>query len=195
MKAVKTAIASVVAVGLLGGTALAADMPAYTPEPAPAPAPAPVYDNSGWYLRGDLGWSWTDMGGHLENDDDFTAGGGVGYRFNDMFRADITGDYSGKYDMGPGKYDAWTLLGNGYVDIPWGSTVTPYVGAGLGWGWLNGSNGLDDDDGFTFALMGGVAFNITERVALDVGYRYRNTSIDGPNFQDHSARAGLRFSF
>lgn len=192
MTRVKTAIVSIAAAGLMGGSALAADIPSYSPPPEPAPAPAPVYDESGWYLRGDLGWSWADIDG---GDDAFTGGGGVGYRFNRMFRADVTGDYSGSYDIDPGKFDAWTVLGNAYVDIPWGDTITPYVGAGAGWGWIDGSDGLESDNGFTFALMGGVAFDITERTAIDVGYRYRNTSIDGPNFEDHSARIGLRFTF
>jgi opacity protein-like surface antigen len=85
----------------------------------------------------------------------FTAGGGVGYRWNPYFRTDLTIDYhsSGDADIkgsrvfqvteGPDSWSRVTVndrtslnsavfLFNGYVDFtPWRG-ITPYVGAGVG---------------------------------------------------------------
>ncbi|WP_246748663.1 outer membrane protein [Rhizobium setariae] len=92
------------------------------------------------------------------------------------------------------------LLANGYVDLGtyWG--LTPYVGAGAGvsyvkWGDVeqsrlchntNSCGGIDftaaDQDGadswrFTYALMAGMSYDVTENMKLDFGYRY--SQIDG----------------
>jgi hypothetical protein len=32
-------------------------------------------------------------------------------------------------------------------------------------------------------------------MAVDIGYRFRDISIDGPDFTDHSATAGILFKF
>ena len=147
-------------------------------EPIPVVEPAP--DFSGWYIRADVGyvfksktdgnWDfWNQFPGVEGIDDtyrydelrlDSTAsfGGGVGYRFSDMFRADATLDYfrpdvSGKtacpymikidaahglrhqdecyYDEGS-KADVWTAMANAYVDLPYFGPITPYFGAGIG---------------------------------------------------------------
>lgn len=86
---------------------------------------------------------------------------------------------------------ALSLLANGYVDLGtyWG--FTPYVGAGAGmsyvkWGdvdyYYRGSrDGLDQDliprDGadswrFTYALMAGTSYDLTDRLKMDFGYRF-----------------------
>jgi opacity protein-like surface antigen len=143
--------------------ALAADMPIYE-----APTPAPVY--GGWYLRGYIGMSNQSFGGldHVLFDDPgyfefidkggFDSapifGGGVGYKFNEWIRADVTGEYRGKAsfsaldfydtdgdlnttdDQGTNDYTAkkseMLFLVNGYVDVGTWHGITPYVGAGIG---------------------------------------------------------------
>lgn len=83
------------------------------------------------------------------------------------------------------------LLANAYVDLGtyWG--FTPYVGAGAGmtyvkWGdvdyyYRGNLNGLDEDllpfEGadswrFTYALMAGTSYDLTDRVKMDFGYRF-----------------------
>lgn len=185
----KTGLASA-AIALASGAALAADM--YQPYPSQQ---GYYQESSGVYLRGDLGWSFLDSDIGWKNDDAFTIGAGLGYRFNNTFRGDLTVDYSGDYNVGWGNsIDAWTLLANGYVDIPLTDTVTPYLGAGIGYGWFDGSGGWDEN-GVTLAAMAGVAFKVNDTMAVDVGYRFRDGFISGPNFYDHSIRAGLRFGF
>jgi opacity protein-like surface antigen len=90
------------------GPALAADP--YIPPPVeetPVVA-APAY--SGWYLRGDLDYHWTDFRGatydlpyaydgsygQFDNGDidgSWSLGAGVGYQFNQYLRTDVTLDY------------------------------------------------------------------------------------------------------
>ncbi|MDQ0457068.1 outer membrane protein [Rhizobium paknamense] len=95
--------------------AMAADL--YQPEPPP-PVEAPevrVSDvASGWYLRGDVGYSFNKLrGAHYfqgsnasltdftkaDLDDSFWGGAGVGYQINSHLRTDLTFDYLGKADF------------------------------------------------------------------------------------------------
>ena len=93
----------------------AADLiePAYVP-PAPPP-PVEVVSTAGWYLRGDVGYVFSQEsdgeyryattdnygdplleGQHynsFKTDSAFYAGGGLGYRLNDFARFDVTADY------------------------------------------------------------------------------------------------------
>lgn len=151
-----------------GGQAMAADL-FEAPEVSISPVEA---GGQGFYLRGDLGYAGWTRGGdpslrlfdagtgatnsaNFENDFDnpFSGTFGVGYQFNDMFRADLTGDYFGGDVRGSGRanipcageavgtscrgsldadYKAIGLMANGYVDLATVAGLTPYVGAGLG---------------------------------------------------------------
>jgi opacity protein-like surface antigen len=155
--------------------------------------PVPTENSLGSiYLRGDIGWSWLDMGG--DDDEALTVGVGAGYMWNEILRTDVRLDWSGDYDVGASDVDAMTLLANAYIDIPINNAIlTPYVGAGAGYGWVDGTAG--DDSGFTYSLMAGATFDITNSMALDIGYRFRDIHIDGPDFEDHSATAGVLFRF
>lgn len=188
MKSFKNALLAA-AVVMVPGAAMAADLP-----PMQEPVPEVYEPAGGWYLRGDVGWSFLDWNGG-RNDDAITGGLGVGYKWNQWFRTDIRGDYSGKYNVGGGRdMSSITLLGNAYLDIPTGSFITPYVGAGAGWGWLSDHPG-SDDDGFTYALMGGLTFDVSQNMAVDLGYRFRAITVKGSDPVDHSVTVGLRFMF
>lgn len=163
--------------GMLAGAAapaLAAD--AYAPE-------TPI-TTSGFYIRGDAGWSW------LHTDEDHSVGvvgGGVGYQFNDNLRADLRGDWAG---IGSDDASLTTVLGNVYFDIPTQTIITPYLGAGVGYGWANDDH---DTNGVAFAAMAGVEINLTDNLSADVGYRYRQ--ILSEDAYDNEALVGLRYSF
>ncbi|NTJ43175.1 porin family protein [Agrobacterium larrymoorei] len=142
-------------------TAFAADL--YQAEPAPAfvdTAPEiQVQEASGWYLRGDVGYSFNkaksfefDRAGTVIRSssssmkDSFLVGAGVGYQINNYLRTDLTFDYMAKSDFrgsavnagGTGNDDfrsslrAYTLMANAYVDLGTYGRITPYVGAGVG---------------------------------------------------------------
>ncbi|MFB2553452.1 outer membrane protein [Ensifer soli] len=111
----KTVLVSVVTVLLSGASTFAADL--YQPVEAAAPIieqPEAVVETSGWYLRGDVGYSFNKLrGAHFyqgsngyrrdfdkaDVDNSYTIGGGVGYQANRYLRADLTVDYLGKSDF------------------------------------------------------------------------------------------------
>jgi opacity protein-like surface antigen len=158
MRSVKSFIAAGAAT-LLSQAAFAADMAIAPPPYAPAPV---VEDFGGWYLRGDIGFS-NQRVDRLNNALDVTTtssvqtnsfntagifGLGVGYKVNNWFRADVTGEYRGNSQFfgkdvitfpggfGTDTYHAskseWVVLGNAYVDLGTWWCVTPFIGAGVG---------------------------------------------------------------
>ncbi|MBC8036194.1 MAG: porin family protein [Rhizobiales bacterium] len=172
MKICRNFAAAATMLALAGTAAGAADL-----EPDIAP------DTSGFYLRADIGWSFLDWSDGDENDG-IVAGAGFGYQFTDMLRADIRADFNG----------IDSVLGNVYLDIPTGAFLTPYLGAGAGYGWASVDNGKDLD-GFAFALMAGVGFELTDSMTVDVGYRFRELMSSGSDPMSHEVLAGLRFEF
>jgi opacity protein-like surface antigen len=165
MRSVKFLIAAGAAT-LLSTAAFAADMPI---APPPMYAPPPAAEFGGWYLRGDIGFSnqlvkdvklnnpaqYAGLSSFNQTTN-FDTGGtyqlGVGYQFNNWFRADITGQYRGKSSFkgtdlvtfpwggatasGVDNYTAskseWLFLVNGYADLGTWWCVTPFIGAGIG---------------------------------------------------------------
>jgi opacity protein-like surface antigen len=153
---------------------------------------------SGWsdlesfYLRGDIGVSL----GKLEGPDDeaVSLGLGVGHMWNDVLRSDLRLEWSGNYETTITDLDTTTLLANSYIDIPLDLIFTPYAGAGVGWGWID-VDGPGDDSGFAFSLMAGATFGLSDNIAIDTGYRFREIMLDGADFTDHSITAGALFKF
>lgn len=92
------------------------------------------------------------------------------------------------------QHDIQTIFFNVYWDINTGTFVTPYVGAGIGAAIIRSEGNMDEDywdyrnpsNGFSYSYdMGrhtdvnlalnvgaGVAFHLTENLALDLGYRF-----------------------
>ena len=166
MRSVKSLLAAGAA-SLISSMAFAADMPIAAPPPMYAPV-APPADFGGWYLRGDVGFSNQRVDRVLDTNaaaynnvnvnqtGNFSSAGifdlGAGYRFNNWFRADVTGQYRGKSTftgldvvtgVGPGAgfrgTDSYTatksellFLANAYVDLGTWWCVTPFIGAGVG---------------------------------------------------------------
>jgi opacity protein-like surface antigen len=157
------------------------------------PAPAEVSDveaMTGFYLRADAGASFLEWQGGAD-DRGILVGGGVGYKWNEVLRTDLTVDYAGKYKVAPGvNLSSTTILGNAYLDLANDTAFTPYVGLGAGYSFIDGR-----DNGIALAGTAGVAVSITQNMALDVGYRYRQTMTSGADPKEHQVMAGLRFSF
>ncbi|WP_271897128.1 outer membrane protein [Candidatus Phyllobacterium onerii] len=164
-------------------------VPAYSAD-IQDPQVVEVQQFGGWYLRGDIGMSnqqfdgldyigFADPAVHGWHDEgDFDAGItgqiGVGYQFNDWFRADVTGQYRGKTefsaldfydtdgipdngDEATNEYHAkkseWLFLANAYTDLGTYAGLTPYVGAGIGASRNTISNFTDNN-----AITGGGGF-------------------------------------
>ena len=157
MRSVKSFIAAGAAT-LLSQAAFAADM-AIAPPPY---APPVVEDFGGWYLRGDIGFSNqrvdrlnngldANLTSSVQTNNFNTAGIfglGVGYKVNNWFRADVTGEYRGNsqfhgtdrityvggvgIDTYHGTKNEWVVLANAYVDLGTWWCITPFIGAGVG---------------------------------------------------------------
>jgi opacity protein-like surface antigen len=187
------------AAGLFGhGEARAADLGIARP---PMPPVLEEY-GSGWYLRGDIGWTgYTGVSADYVIDgvpySDFTstkledswfAGAGMGYRFG-WFRADITADYRFQSqftgatvgNVYTGEETNWSVLVNGYVDLGTWSGITPYIGGGLGGAYHGTSKWRDGWDNafadgsnwdFAWAVMAGFAVQVSPHALIDIGYRY-----------------------
>ena len=193
------------ALSLPAATAMAADMPNTLPPAYETHevAPARIFDfNSGWYLRGDLGYDW----GRIEGAQSATgfpsptsnklngaamAGVGAGIK-TQWLRTDFTVDYSlpMKYEgsiLAPNdttaKISAVSMLFNGYLDLGTWYRLTPYVGGGVGVSYTRVSDlastavALSGDTSknqwnFAWAGMAGVAFALSHNILMDVGYRY-----------------------
>jgi opacity protein-like surface antigen len=156
-------LAAAGAASLLTNVALAADLPV-----SPPPqyyAPPPVEDFGGWYLRGDIGMSNQSVK-NLDNALYYTPGTsvehkglgfdsagiygvGLGYKFNNWLRADVTGEWRGKSNFhgtdivyfngtpsSTNVYSAskseWLMLANVYADLGTWWCITPFVGVGIG---------------------------------------------------------------
>jgi opacity protein-like surface antigen len=164
MRSVKFLVAAA-AVTLMSSAAFAADMPSIMPAPMNY-GPPPVQDFGGWYLRGDVGVTTSSAKLHdnlydtlpggstiTQNGEGFTGGTswglGVGYQFNNWFRADITGEYRTRVafsgsdfftfpggstlsDNYQGGYKSWVGLVNAYADLGTWWCLTPFVGVGIG---------------------------------------------------------------
>ena len=111
-------------------------------------------------------------------------------------RADVTADWSGDYRVAPGAEVSTTaVLGNLYFDWANDTMFTPYIGVGAGYGWVDGSGGAVDDDGFAVGAAAGVSIDLTNNLAVDTGYRFRDIMISGSDTKEHQVTMGLRFSF
>lgn len=156
---------------------------------------------------------------------------GLGYRLTDILRADITADlFDGRFEGTNDTSGVATryhadlrgvgIMANGYVDLATVAGFTPYLGAGIGatyvdWQDVTARTGSaviggapyegDDSWRFTYALMAGASYDLTERLKLDVSYRYSDIASgdmfarSGEKARDdglsrHEIRAGLRFS-
>lgn len=183
-------LASALVAAATAGAAQAADQGLYLRAEVGGSFPADL-DGGNWLDPSDTG-----LGGDL--DSGFVLGGGVGYRFTPSVRAEAVIGWRGGFDF---KHDVSDRFGNSgttdsgakvltgmvnvYYDLPVDFPVKPYVGLGVGVArtkldgvtyTLNGGY-LDREDSnsetnFAWAVMGGVSYEVTSSVALDLGYRY-----------------------
>jgi opacity protein-like surface antigen len=158
-----------------------------------------AYATEGWYGRADVGYTVDgeiEFGGAAYDfEDDWTQHLGLGYAFQNGFRfegelAHRYNDFGENEGLTDGNVHAWSGMLNGYYDFNRGGSVQPYIGLGVGAARLNvsaaGGFGSFQGQDTVLAYQGmvGVAFDLTEQLALDVGYRYfvaDDADFDGVN--------------
>lgn len=188
------------AAAIAAGQAPPGAMPCYVPPP-----PVVIEEFSGWYLRGDIGFStqsvrslsnanYANYNSVVNVDRGFDSaplfGAGVGYYFNDWMRFDVTGEYRGKanfhgfdigYNPGPnddvysGSKSELTFLLNGYVDLGTWNGLTPFVGAGVGFSRNTISSFYDTSAAFSSAAYAAEASKWSFAWALHAGVAYKVT--------------------
>jgi opacity protein-like surface antigen len=155
--------------------------------------PAAAQGLTGMYVQGNVGYSLAgqadaefefDVGGvtgsdsgEIDLEGGFLASGAIGAATPVGLRVEGEAIYSANdLDEDGGSVKHWAVMANGIYDFAMGG-VTPYVGAGVGYG--NTSVEFDDLDGFelddsglAWQLRAGVTFG--EAVMWDIGYRYLN---------------------
>lgn len=191
--------------------------------PAPAPEPAPTYSYGGWfagggvdylfdaeeaYVNGHFGYEWGGGSsvflevGWTEADQDYyspviptplpfpTGNGGVG------------GGIGGGFIV-PVGVDLIPVTANYKYEVPWGDSVSFYIGGGIGATYTDLSVGAfgDTDWSFTAQAFTGVVFNVSESFEIYTGLRYMwidDSSLFGVNIDDlddFGAGVGFRFNF
>lgn len=191
--------------------------------------------DTGFYLEGKAGWSFPrdpdisarGLDGELELEDAPVFGGALGWRFG-AFRLEADASWrkndidSARTEGGievDGSGDVSTLVGmvNLFVEPDLGLPVRPYIGGGVGGAWikLDASEGdlfeIDDDVGaFAWNLAAGLAFDVTESLALTATYRYLRLEgtdfsadlagvdvgdVDVDDIESHEVLLGLRYTF
>ena len=117
---------------------------------------------------------------------------------------------------GPLDASALAFMANAFFDLPLGEDgrFVPYAGGGVGMARVSVDNAEifgfdiadDDDTVFAYQLVAGLAFYMTERVALTLDYRYFATqdpefeeeitnSDFGAEYHTHNIMAGIRVGF
>lgn len=160
----------------------------------------------------------------LSNDNGYSIGGVVGVEMPKNFRAELELNYSeytpnelSSPDSGAfaltGESRFATVLANVWKDFDTGTRFSPYIGGGMGMGradfmfnLVGSGNGFTDNSiTFTAQVGAGMTIDLSDRVALDAGYRYRtymlNSLIGGTpgtgvefarsTYDNHTIHAGL----
>lgn len=172
-------------------------------------ASAAAAQDTGWYVRGDVGGTFeSEIDGNVQRDLDegLALSIGAGYQVNPNIRvegelAHLQGDISG-----PLGGDAKMLGGfaNAYYDFNPGGQWKPFVGAGIGFAKVDvDSFGINDDDtAFAWQLKAGVAHDFSDRLTGEVAYRYlgvNDIEVRGPlsrvdgDFSANAVTVGLRY--
>lgn len=221
--------AAVLAAFVCAAPAFAADLVVdEAATPAPAAAPTGFYATffaGGSFASGDLTESIPDIPFSFtlesELDAGFIVGGALGLSVYENLRGEIEFSYmqadvksvSGE-DISDYGFTStgYNLLGNLWYDFENDTSFTPYLGAGVGYGYnVTGTDGYEyESSGLLYQLGAGVKFDVADSIALDVGYRYRvladaSVTYNGEeppddfevktNAVNHIVQAGVTFGF
>ncbi len=121
-----------------------------------------------------------------------------GFDINNIFQTGVTGSSSADF-----------LMANIFYDLPeMVPAISPYVGVGLGYAYvqstLNSTGPLGitfikfSDNEFSYQATGGFTYNFAENFGAQIGYRYLATATStslGKVFQAHIANAGIIYHF
>lgn len=168
----------------------------------------------------------------LDTKTGYTLGGAVGLNISNAIRAEIEVSHSdvdfnsissegisGSFTSVDFEGSVKTTYGLANLWADWRneSPLTPYLGGGLGLGWTDAkldstitpAKGLKTDEvGFAFQFGAGVKYDISDHVAVDLGYRFKGVAdidfdvfgsaaepLTGGDFYTHNVQLGLTYQF
>ncbi|WP_448189777.1 OmpA family protein [Azospirillum sp. sgz301742] len=183
--------------------------------------------NEGFYVGGAGGLNWTRdadfrvpslPSATFKYDQGWVGSLSAGYATAMGIRAELEGNYRWGNDISStrpasaasGKVRSLGFMGNLLYDFNTGTPFTPYLGVGAGMAQVKhdarlGATSVSESD-WVFAYQGiaGVAYNVTNNLALTADYRYfatqdpkfdvLGTTAKG-EYRNHSILVGLRYSF
>jgi opacity protein-like surface antigen len=123
----------------------------------------------------------------------------LGYRKSDMDEISVSGDGSESID---GDFSVLSLMANGFYDFMPSNTFSPFIGGGIGY--ANVKSKVDgtqkNDNVFAYQLAAGVAIAASQKIKIDLQYRYFVTDdpdLDGveAEYTAHNLLIGVRYSF
>ena len=164
---------------------------------------------------------------------------GFGYKINDKLRSEVVYSYTDlKYkrniasEKNPTiipeykqKVNIQTGMVNLFYDVATYQKLTPYIGFGLGYAKINPNEARktsktgkivyqsNKSENLSYALMGGLSINMTDRINFDIGYKFQDfgkakgyhksisstttSALDPESFKikTHSGTIGVRYSF
>jgi len=98
-----------------------------------------------------------------------------------------------------------TAFANLYYDLDTGTSVTPYVGVGLGYARINEKAGTNkyNEDNLAWNVGAGVSVNLTYNMDIELGYRFtdygkikdRTPEYAKRNYDSQEVLLGLRYTF
>lgn len=108
-----------------------------------------------------------DMGVELYTDANFGIRGEIEYTYDYAWDAEI--NKKSNIDISSN-----TMLANMYVDMATNWMLTPYASAGIGYNWttVRGDINKTTDDDIAWQVGGGLTYNISPCMKMDIGYRY-----------------------
>lgn len=184
----------------------------------------------GWYGRADIGYSTNGeapvdtfydyyedkntgpqayqsewfSGQVVDLDDGWMADAGLGYAFENGFRAEaelaqrVNEIENSSFLFSSDNVYATSAMLNGFYDFNREGQISPYVGIGVGWAKV--AVGEDDDTKLAWQAMAGLGVALSERMTLDIGYRHFETddldyaSVEA-GYQHEAVTLGLRYQF
>ena len=181
---------------------------------------APVFADSGFYLQGDAGVGKVKASadGQSVSKSGFSPRLTAGYDFGNNWRAgvdytrykNIKYAYEDEYSQENGTTKFHSIGISAIYDFPVSQVVKPYLGARLGINRVSDSyHSVESEDDYTettldsfrktkvgVGVLAGVGVNVTEKVTLDVGYRYNHWGkFDGVKVNSNELSAGVRVKF
>lgn len=167
----------------------------------------PFYDDND-ELSFDTGFGFAAAVGYAV-DNGFRVEGEIAGRYNEMDK--YSNDYGYVY-IDDGYVSAFSLMANAFYNFMPESTISPFVGAGIGLVGISADFDYDDDDDGdwdddsefdtvpAYQLAAGVSIAVSEQMTVDVQYRYfkaDDAEFDGfdMEYATQNAMVGLRYNF